>query len=51
VPDPQPEPTPFEKFAALAKAVTSVPREEVQRREEEWKKARKEKKADQRPKP
>lgn len=34
-------PTPFQKFAALTKKVVAVPREEIQRREAEYKQARK----------
>ena len=35
------EPTPFEKMAALASQVLSVPKTEVDRREQEWKEQRK----------
>lgn len=34
------EPTPFEKMRALARAVVSVPKAEIDRREEEWRKGR-----------
>ena len=37
----QPELTPFEKMAALASRVLSVPKTEVDRREQEWKEQRK----------
>jgi len=39
-----PEPTPFEKMQALAARVMSVPKAEIDRREQEWKKQREEKK-------
>lgn len=32
------EPTPFEKMREAAKRVLSVPREEMKRREEQWRK-------------
>jgi hypothetical protein len=38
--DPPKEPTPFERFDALVRHVVSVPRKEVLRREQEWKKQR-----------
>jgi len=38
------EPTPFQKFQALAKGVISIPKAEIDRREQEWKKDRAEKK-------
>lgn len=42
VPETKPaEPTPFEKFAALTKNIVAVPREEISRREAEYKQARK----------
>jgi len=36
-----PEPTPFQKFQALAQSVVSVPKAEIDRREAEYLKARK----------
>lgn len=37
---PPKEPTPFEKFAAVAKQVVSVPKAEMEKREKAWKKER-----------
>ena len=34
------EPTPFERMKALAMRVMSVPKSEIDRREQEWKKRR-----------
>jgi hypothetical protein len=43
VPESKPpkEPTPFERFTALTKKVVSVPRSEIQKREADYQKARK----------
>jgi hypothetical protein len=40
-PKPQKEQTPFERFKRLTTRVVSVPHAEIQKRETEWKKARK----------
>jgi hypothetical protein len=40
---PPAEPTPFAKFQQLAKAIMSVPKSEIDRREEQWKEANKDK--------
>lgn len=37
----QPDGTPFEKFDRLFRAVISVPKSEIERRESEWRKAKK----------
>ncbi|HEY8900684.1 MAG TPA: hypothetical protein VIM61_09760 [Chthoniobacterales bacterium] len=37
---PPPEPTPFEKMAALASKVIAVPKSEVDKREAEWREER-----------
>ena len=39
-PDPNPK-SPFDKFSELAKQVVNTPKEEVQKREEEWQRERK----------
>jgi len=38
------EPTPFQKFQALAQGVVSVPKAEIDKREQDWKKGQTEKK-------
>ena len=40
VPSEQPEPTPFERMQALATRVLAMPKSEVDKREEEWRKER-----------
>lgn len=40
----KPEPTPFERMQALATRVMSVPKAEVDRREQQWRKERADKK-------
>jgi hypothetical protein len=42
-PIPTPEGTPFQKMDHLFRAVIAVPKTEIDRREEEWKKERKKK--------
>ena len=41
---PASEPTPFQKFHALAQSVISVPKAEIDKWEQEWKKSQAEKK-------
>jgi hypothetical protein len=43
-PSTKPEPTPFQKMQALATRVMSVPKAEIDRREQDWRKEREEKK-------
>jgi hypothetical protein len=38
------QPTPFQKFQALAQGVVSVPKAEIDKREQFWKKQREQKK-------
>jgi len=40
-PSSPPEPKPFERMTALAKQVMSVPKDEIDRREQEWRKDQK----------
>jgi len=40
-PTEKPEPTPFERMQALATRVLSVPKAEVDKREQEWREKRK----------